>query len=206
MIKLFPNHCVLHTCNMLTMVISNKIINFNIGWSHVLCGQSVCDYFIFYFLFCKFYHRMPITFWLMQNDCHPPTWVLWTNHHTCLISTSSHFLNPNYFLALTCFANLCSWEPVWKSEIRRENNKSLLKLKLNTSKSFLFALVKKPSRLQSWSLFYILLWSIPHPHTQKPRRYMIRYNIKYPCLVPLVLNAHQVLCISIVFSWLSSLA
>jgi hypothetical protein len=107
-------------------------------------------------------------------------------HHTCLISTwtSSHFLSANYFLSLslslTYFSNLCSWKPVWKSEIRRENNKSLLKLKLNTSKSFLFALVKKPSRLQTWSLFYILLWSIPpptHTHTQKPRRYMITYTI-----------------------------
>jgi hypothetical protein len=49
MIKLFPNQCVLCTCNMLTMVISNKIINFNIGWSHVLCGQSVCDNYIYIF-------------------------------------------------------------------------------------------------------------------------------------------------------------
>jgi hypothetical protein len=83
---------------------------------------------------------MPITFWLMQNDCHPPTWVLWTNHRTCLISTwtSSHFLSPNYFLALTCFANLCSWKPVWKSEIRRENNKKPFKNKIKHFKKLPF--------------------------------------------------------------------
>jgi hypothetical protein len=131
----------------------------------------ICLWFLFYFQFCKFckfYHRMPMTFWLMQNDCHQPTWVLWTNHHTCLISTwtSSHFLSPDYFLSLTCFANLCSSKPVWKSEIRRENNKSLLRKNKTLQKaSFLPWLRSHPDSRPE--VFFISCYGVCPPHTHE---------------------------------------